>query len=333
MKSVVFGAGAIGSLLGATLCRAGHDVALVARQNHVKMIQEHGLKVTGLEDFTIKIEATTESSVVERADVVFLTVKSQDTKQAVEEFSSHLRKSTPVVSLQNGIRNPHFISEIIGKERIIPGVVRFTASYLKPGEIEYTRKGNCIIGELNGTETDRIQEICDYLSSGIPTNVSTNIEGDLWAKLVLNIMNLPLTLTGLGFPRGLDNKHLRDTLIATWVEGRKVVQASGIKPNYQVLDQLMNVLDNDSFFAAWLEQERDSLETFPSTYQSLSRGSSTEDEFLTGEVVHLGEKIGLATPVNSLLMQELRNMVQSGKIEPIPPENLWALISDAKSSL
>ena len=109
MRSVVFGAGAIGSLLGATLCRAGHDVVLVARPNHVNMIQEHGLKITGLEDFTIRIEATTESSVVKEADVVLLTVKSQDTRQAVEEFSSYLGKSIPVVSLQNGIRNPNFI--------------------------------------------------------------------------------------------------------------------------------------------------------------------------------------------------------------------------------
>ena len=333
VKAVVYGAGAVGSLLGAILHRAGHNVLLVARQNHVDMIQEHGLKIKGLEDFTIRINATTDSSSVEGADVVFLTVKTQDTTLAVEEFSPHLGKSTPVVSLQNGIRNPMLISEVIGTKRVIPGVVRFTASYLKPGETEYTRRGNCIIGELDGKETERIKKLCDYMSSGITTDISTNIEGDLWAKLVLNLMNLPLTLTGSGFPTGLKNKHLRQILVATWDEGRNVVKTSGIEPSYQVLDQLMAILSNDAFFEAWMKQERDSLDFIPSTYQSLRRGTSSEEEFLTGEILRLGEKSGLATPVNSLLMQKLQNMIKSGKIEPIPPENLWASISDAKSSL
>ncbi|MFW9795366.1 MAG: ketopantoate reductase family protein, partial [Candidatus Thorarchaeota archaeon] len=294
---------------------------------------EHGLKVKGLEDFTIRINATTDSSCVEGADVVFLTVKTQDTTLAVEEFSPHLGKSTPVVSLQNGIRNPMLISKVIGTERVIPGVVRFTASYLKPGEIEYTRKGICIIGELDGNETERIKRLCDYMSSGITTDISTDIEGDLWAKLVLNLMNLPLTLTGSGFPQGLNNKHLRQILVATWNEGRNVVKASGIEPNYRVLDQLIGVLSNDAFFEAWMKQEEDSLDFLPSTYQSLLRGTSSEEEFLTGEILYLGNKSGLATPVNSLLMQKLENMIQSGNIKPIPPETLWKSIDDVKSSV
>ncbi|MFW9767579.1 MAG: ketopantoate reductase family protein [Candidatus Thorarchaeota archaeon] len=333
MKAVVYGAGAIGSILGATLHRAGHDVVLVARQNHVDMIREHGLKVKGLEDFTIRINATTDSSCVDGADVVFLTVKTQDTTLAVEEFSPHLGKSTPVVSLQNGIRNPTLISEVIGTMRVIPGVVRFTASYLEPGEIEYTRKGNCIIGELDGTETERIKRLCDYMSSGIPTDISTNIESDLWAKLVLNLMNLPLALTGSGFPKSLKNKHLRQILVATWDEGRNVVKKSGIEPNYRVLDQLMTVLSNDASFEPWMKQERDSLDFISSTYQSLLRGSSSEEEFLTGEIVSLGEIYGLATPVNSLLMQKLQNMIHSGNIELISPETLWNSIDNVKSSV
>ncbi len=333
MKAVVNGAGAVGSLLGATLHRAGHDVILVARQNHVDMIREHGLKVKGLEDFTIKINATTDSSCVEGADVVFLTVKTQDTTLAVEEFSPHLGKSTPVVSLQNGIRNPMLISEVIGSKRVIPGVVRFTASYLKPGEIEYTRKGNCIIGELDGKETERIKSLCDYMSSGIPTEISTNIESDLWAKLVLNLMNLPLALTGSGFPKSLKNKHLRQILVASWDEGRNVVKESGIEPNYQVLDQLMAVFSNDAFFESWMKQERDSLDFISSTNQSLLRGTPSEEEFLTGEILSLGEKHGLATPVSSLLMQKLQNMIHSGNIEPISPETLWNSIDDVKSSV
>jgi 2-dehydropantoate 2-reductase len=332
LRSVVYGAGAIGSLLGTTIHKAGQEVVLLARPNHVKAIQKHGLKVKGVENFKIRANVTTEPNCVEEADVVFLTVKTQDTKQAVEEFSPYLGESTPVVSLQNGIRNPQFISEIIGKERVIPGVVRFTGSYLQPGVIEYTRKGNCIIGELDGEVTTRIKKIGEYMSLGILTEISTNIEGEMWAKLILNLINIPLTLTGLGFPKGLKNKHLRKSVVASWEEGRNAVKASRITPTYRVLDQLIAALSNDTLFEAWIDQERNSLEIHPSTYQSLIRGSSSESEFLTGEVIHLGEKNGIPTPVNSLLMKELQNMIQSGIIEPIPPENLWNLIAGASSS-
>ena len=104
------------------------------------------------------------------------------------------------------------------------------------------------------------------------------------------------------------------------------------KPS-QVLDQLIGVLSNDAFFEAWMKQEKDSLDFLPSTYQSLLRGSSSEEKFLTGEILHLGEKNGLATPVNSLLMRKLENMIQSGHIKPIPPETLWNSIDEVKSSV
>jgi ketopantoate reductase len=142
-----------------------------------------------------------------------------------------------------------------------------------------------------------------------------------------------MTLTGLGFPKGLKDKHFRQCLVATWEEGRKVVEESGIKPTYKILDQLIMVFNNDSLFGAWMNQEKDSLETYPSTLQSLLRGSSDESEFLTGEVIRLGEEIGTTTPVNSLLMREFLKMIESGNIEYIPSEVLWNSITSADSSL
>ncbi|MHA1936529.1 MAG: ketopantoate reductase family protein [Candidatus Thorarchaeota archaeon] len=132
MRSVVYGAGAIGSVLGARLHRAERNVTLVARNR----INQKGLRVSGIEEYVVNVDATSESSIVEGADLVFLTVKTQDTKTAVEEFSPYLEDSASVVSLQNGLQNPAIIASIIGEERVVPGVVRFMASYLKPGEVE-----------------------------------------------------------------------------------------------------------------------------------------------------------------------------------------------------
>ena len=125
LRSVVYGAGAIGSVLGAQLHKTGRMVNLLARPDHASAIEERGLKVSGIVDYTVRIDTSIISSTVKDADIVFLTVKTQDTKRAVEEFAPYLGESTLVVSLQNGVRNSEIISDIIGETRVIPGVVRF----------------------------------------------------------------------------------------------------------------------------------------------------------------------------------------------------------------
>ena len=222
LKSVVYGAGAIGSVLGARLHQAERDVVLVARPNHVNAINEKGLSVSGIEEYVVKVPASSDPSVVKNADLVFLTVKTQDTKTAVEELYPYLQDSASVVSLQNGVRNPEIIASIVGEDMVVPGVVRFMASYLKPGEVEYTWKGNCIIGESSGVVTDRIKRISEYVSPAVETRTSTNIEGEMWTKLILNLINIPLALTDMTFPFGFRDRHLRLITEAAWSEGYNV---------------------------------------------------------------------------------------------------------------
>ncbi len=329
MKSVVYGAGAIGSVLGAKLHRAGQDVVLVARPNHVNAINENGLRVLGIEEYVVDVAASVSPETVKGADIVFLTVKTQDTRDAVEEFAPHLGDSTPVVSLQNGVQNPEIMSAIIGKERVIPGVVRFMASYLKTGEVEHTWDGNCIIGELSGVITDRIKRVSEYLSSAIETHSSTNIEGELWTKLILNLINIPLALTGLSFPFGFRDKHLRLITESAWSEGYAVVKAAGIKADYRDLDMWIGLIKDESKLNPFLSQLPPDTRVHPSTHQSLVRGSTDESDYLTGEIIRLGERIGMETPVNTVLMKEIQNVMQGDALEYMQPEDLWQIIEDS----
>ncbi|MHA2142104.1 MAG: ketopantoate reductase family protein [Candidatus Thorarchaeota archaeon] len=332
MRSVVYGAGAIGSVLGARLHRAERNVTLVARPNHANRINQKGLRVSGIEEYIVNVNATSESSIVEGADLVFLTVKTQDTKTAVEEFSPYLDDSATVVSLQNGVQNPEIIASIIGEERVVPGVVRFMASYLKPGDVEYTWKGNCIIGEMSGVITDRIKQISEYMSSAIQTHSSTNIEGDMWTKLILNLINLPLALTGISFPFGFKDKYVRHITEAAWSEGIDVVKAAGIKVDYQDLDTWLGLLKDDARRNAWMSQLSPDTRVHPSTHQSLVRGSTDESDYLTGEIIRLGAEVGTETPVNKVLMRTLQGVMENSSMEYIQPERLWRMIEDAKST-
>jgi 2-dehydropantoate 2-reductase len=266
---------------------------------------------------------------VEGADLVFLTVKTQDTKTAVEEFSPYLEDSASVVSMQNGVQNPEIIASIIGEERVVPGVVRFMASYLKPGEVEYTWKGNCIIGETNGVISDRIKQISEYLFPAIQTDSSVNIEGDMWTKLILNLINIPLALTGISFPFGFNDKYVRLITEAAWSEGIEVVKAAGIKADYQDLNTWLGLLKDDARRNAWMSQLSPDTRVHPSTHQSLVRGSTDESDYLAGEIIRLGERIGTRTPVNIALIQELRHIMQGDSIEYMQPEKLWQIIEDS----
>jgi len=332
VRSVVYGAGAIGSVLGARLHRAGHDVVLVARAGHVNAINEKGLRVFGIEEYVVEVAASSDPSVVKGADLVFLTVKTQDTKTAVEEFSPYLEDSAYVVSLQNGVRNPEIIASIVGEERTVAGVVRFMASYLKPREVEYTWKGNCIIGEMEGTVTDRMKRIAEYVSPTVETRTSTNIGGEMWTKLILNLINIPLALTGMSFPFGFRDEHLRLITEAAWSEGVDVARAAGIKADYQDLEMWLGLLKDGARRNAWMSQLSPDIRVHPSTHQALVRGSTDESDYLTGEIIRLGVEVGVETPVNTLLMQKIQDVLRSSSIEYVESEDLWRQIEDAKTT-
>lgn len=332
LKTVVYGAGAIGSVLGARLHRAEKDVVLVARPAHVNAINEKGLRIFGIEDYVVEVAASSDPSAVKDTNLVFLTVKTQDTKTAVEEFSPYLEDSAYVVSLQNGVRNPEIISSIVGEERTVPGVVRFMASYLKPGEVEYTWKGNCIIGEMDGAITDRIERIAEYVSSAVETRTSTNIEGEMWTKLILNLINIPLALTGMSFPFGFRDEYIRLITESAWSEGVDVARAARIKADYQDLEMWLGLLKDEARRNAWMSQLSPDIKVHPSTHQALVRGSTDESDYLTGEIIRLGVEVGVETPVNTLLMQKIQDTLRSGSIEYVEPADLWRMIEDAKST-
>ncbi|MFX1604227.1 MAG: ketopantoate reductase family protein [Promethearchaeota archaeon] len=332
LKSVVYGAGAIGSVLGARLHQAGRRVTLVARPNHVNAINEKGLSVSGIEEYVVKVAASSDPSVVEDADLVFLTVKTQDTKTAAEEFFPYLGDSAHVVSLQNGVRNPELIAGVIGEDRVVPGVVRFMASYLKPGEVEYTWKGNCMIGESSGVVTDRIKRISEYVSPAVETRTSVNIEGEMWTKLILNLINIPLALTNMSFPFGFRDRHLRLITEAAWSEGYDVVKAAGIKADFQDLDTWIGLLKDEARRNGWLSQLSPDVRVHPSTHQGMIRGSTDESDYLTGEIIRLGAQVGTETPVNALLMQKMQDVLRSGSIEYVESEVLWREIEGEKST-
>ncbi len=184
LRCAVWGAGAIGGVVGAGIARAGGDVLLVdVVTAHVDAMNDAGLviRLAGLPERT-RVRAALPEAVQGTFDVVFLAVKTQHTQAALDAIEPHLHASSAVVSLQNGVNEPH-IAQRIGAERTIGCLVDFSSDYQAPGLIARGRAGNLFVGELDGRPTPRIEDVRRLLGYSASAYACENIMGYVWAKM------------------------------------------------------------------------------------------------------------------------------------------------------
>ena len=293
MRFIVFGAGALGSLFGGILSRK-NEVLLVGRHEHVKEINNNGLKISGMTEFVAHPEAVTNIEKHEDADLVVLTVKAYDTRSAVEEIAD--KCECPILSIQNGIGNEEIISKIAGEDRTIGGITTHGVRYISPGNIIHTGKGETIIGEIDGSISERIREYEHAMTEcGIETIVSKNIKAEIWRKAIVNASINPLTAV-LKCKNGylLENENARTLMEKICREGEKAAKSNGI----EVGDVMKKVEE-----VANMTRENHS-----SMLQSLMRGKRTEIEQINGELVRAGREKGIEMPANSFLVELVKAM-------------------------
>src|SRR3981081_2718632 len=161
MRSLIWGAGAIGGTLGAYLARAGGDVTLVDTVvEHVDAITRGGLRVTGpIDEFTVRVPAFTPQTLTGTWDEIILATKAHHTASAVRALLPHLTAGGYVVSAQNGL-NELAIADVVGVERTVGAFVNFGADYLEPGVIHYGGHGGVVVGEIRGRDNPRGDGVC-----------------------------------------------------------------------------------------------------------------------------------------------------------------------------
>jgi 2-dehydropantoate 2-reductase len=183
-RIVIWGAGAIGGVLGAWMARSGQDVLLVDRDAaHVEAINQRGLAISGTRGhIEVRLPAALPEDVEGPLDTVVLAVKCRATASAVEEIRPLLAPDGIVVSAQNGL-NEEVIAERIGAERTIGCFVNFSADWQEPGHVEHGGEHPIYVGELDGRDTARVRRVAEALGRFCETNVTGNIWGYLWSKL------------------------------------------------------------------------------------------------------------------------------------------------------
>ena len=298
MKIVMLGAGALGSTIGGTLAIGGNDVHFVDMwQEHVDLINKDGLHMTNeKEDWYVRVDARTTADTIGEADLVIVLVKSFATKQAVEQLkqTNVIGKNTLVMSLQNGLGNEETIASVIGSENVISGKTYVGGRLIQAGYISAGVQGKwTYIGELNGEITDRIQTVCNVFNdAGLLCEVSDNIKGLIWDKLLINVAAGALCgITRLPYGPLYEEDYIKDVAVAAIQEGIQVAKAAGV------------VLKSEDPQYPWVAASEGLPGTFKtSILQSLELKRPTEIDFINGSIVEWGKKYGIATPVNQTLV-------------------------------
>ncbi|AEC52886.1 2-dehydropantoate 2-reductase [Pyrococcus sp. NA2] len=286
MRIYVLGAGAIGSLFGGLLALNGEDVLLIGRKSHVDAVNRDGLRITGIAELRIKVEATT-SIPEEKPDLILLTTKSYSTAEILNSAKEIVRDSW-VLSLQNGIGNEDKILEFGG--RPIGGITTNGATLERPGVVRWTGKGMTIIGYYPQGKNEFVERIAEiFKRAGLDTRVTENIIGWKWAKAIVNSAINPIGAL-LEVKNGIirENEYLLSMAIEVVKEGCRIALQNGIEFEVNPVDLLIQTLDQTS-------------ENYNSMLQDIKRGKRTEVDYINGKIVEYARLVNMEAPLNLLL--------------------------------
>jgi 2-dehydropantoate 2-reductase len=331
MSYAVIGIGAVGSIIGGLLAKSGENVILIGKKDQVEEISKKGLKINGINNQILveNAKVSTDLSLISEFDVIIICVKSQDTKHLAEDLKKFIKKSTLIISLQNGVRNSKILKEITGNQ-VFSGIVLFNALYIKLGEVSLTIKGGLIL-ETNSLFEEKIKSFTEVLNKfGIETKEEPDIEGYLWSKLIVNLQNAVTALTNQSIKESIINKDSRAILIATMNEGLYVIQKSNI--TYKSLPDIdpkvtikrLKIL-NSFLLKIGIRILKLNEAARSSMWQSLQRGKQTEIDYINGEIVELAKKHNLEAPINEKLVKLIKE-AEKNKTKSYEPSKLKEIL-------
>lgn len=281
-KIIILGAGAIGSLYGAFLSKR-NDVTLIGNRAHVEAVNSKGLMISGESDKTFRLKAYTEIRKITERTLIILTTKAYDSTTSIARMKRLLKKDTLILVLQNGLGNEERVKHASeGKAKVLRGITTMAAEFFEPGEIRFW-KGETIVEQ--NEDAKKIMEV--FSECGLKTRLSSNIEKEIWDKLIVNCVVNPLSAL----------LRVRNCEIVT--DSLKTVR-------YEIVRECVEVGRAEGMgfpqdFWTEIDHKISKYTNFSSMYQDVIKGKKTEIDFLNGKIVELGRKHHILTPVNKTL--------------------------------
>ena len=298
MRIVIVGPGALGSVIGATLSRRGHEVTLLGRRSpHLQALRERGLKLETRDRTSehVTIAVTDDPAVIGAAETVIVLVKVVDTIAAMDAIRPYIRPDHVVLTLQNGLGNIEKIRTTLGTgPRILVGVTSQAATRLRPGSVMHAGEGPTLVGYVDERDAGSAGELARiFTDAGLPAVSVPDIDHWIWRKLAVSAAINGLTALG-GFLNGAiaSDNALLDAAETISEEVVSVARASGIELGGMrrvILETAVATADNRS-----------------SMLQDLDAGRPTEVDVIHGAVLAAGAEVGIATPATYVIAALIR---------------------------
>lgn len=323
MKVAVLGAGSIGCFVGGAWQAAGLDLSFVGREAIGAAIAQDGLTLTDFSGWRVrlapeKVAFSTRPTALKDADVILLAVKSTGTQAAAKEIARNAKNGATVISLQNGISNAETLRAALGKRfPVVQAMVPFNVAYLGHGRFH---KG--VAGELVAEDTPLTRSLAERIGDGpAQLHLAADMPAVAWGKLLINLNNAVNALSGRTLLEQLRERDYRRVVAASIVEALGVLQAAGIEPAKigPVPPRLLpHVIGAPNLvFSLFLKAQKIDARARSSMYDDLAAGRPTEIDYLNGEVVKLGRKVGRPTPINEAIVSLIRQ-------RELGIEHLWS---------
>jgi 2-dehydropantoate 2-reductase len=291
MKIAIIGAGGVGGFFGARLQQAGADVHFVARGAHLAAMRVDGLTIASpLGDIHLpRVNATSDPADIGIADIVWLSVKLWDMETAIRSMRPLMGPDTGVISFQNGVQKDDILREAFGDRAVMGGVAYIATNIDRPGVIKHTgTMQRLIFGEYDGRRSARAAALLEAaLRGGINAELSDDIRKAIWEKFVF-LVGLSGSTTTMRETIGpiRSNPRSRRLLSELMRETVAVGRALGVALPADFADQRLAFVDS-------LPDQMTS-----SMHHDLKAGKRLEVSWLSGSVAQLGERTGIATPMN-----------------------------------
>jgi 2-dehydropantoate 2-reductase len=302
MRIYMIGAGAMGGVYGGLLARAGFDVTLIdPREDHIGKIRNEGMAIEGVRGaHVVRLKAQCDHTGLPPADLAVIFTDANATRDAAKAARQLLKPNGFALTLQNGIGNVEALVEELGKERVMAGVSMNSAANPAAGLSAYTNVGMTSIGELDGRDTARVQQVAEMLNKAeIPTEIIPDPMNWIWGKFVLNCgINALTAITGLRsgeIYRTPEVSALQDRLI----------------------DEIMAVVERKNLKLPEQDPRRKIKEhcriryNKPSMMQHIEQGRRTEIDALNGALVREARALGIATPYNEAVVAIVKGLEKS----------------------
>ena len=295
MRIAIMGAGGVGGCLGGLLGKAGNDVWLIVRGEHLEAIRANGLKLVRPDtEFVVQVNATDNPAEVGPVDLVLFTVKTYQNRHVITTLKPLMGHETSVITLQNGVESHEQLGAVLGPSNILPGAYWASSHILSPGVIGEDVPAQISFGEIDDTDSLRSPDIRKvFRDAGIETEISLDPLQVLWEKFIVLSALAGITSAAQTRPKELLKYPDARTMFCNAMEESLAV---GLAKGINLPD---NLVQNS---LKYIESLPDFQNSMHGDYEA---GRATELEALSGAVIRLGKQIGVKTPVHEFLYSVL----------------------------